>query len=163
MTRNGKAKLIDDMTDEELSEMLYSNPRALINQVRNEERTAAATERSQSEFWSRFYGHYPQFKEDRAIVEGVLQRDFERLRNTPVDAAMEQIAELVQQEIEATQRRWHGQKEYNIIRGGPGIPADQANVAPPAGESVTGLLKRRRQNRRDAAQGFVGRRVDAQS
>lgn len=155
-----RTKTIDEMSDDELDNLLYSNPRGLINQVRAEERAAGAVERGQSEFWSRFYGRFPNLKPDRGIVEVVLQQNFERLKNTPADDAMETVAELAQQEIEATQRRWARQREYGVMRGGPGIPADQVNVAPEGEASLSSIIKTRKNQRREAASGFM-RTADA--
>ena len=138
-------KTIDEMTDEELGDLMYSKPRELINRIRADERAAF----DRSRFWDQFDSKFPNLKPDRSLVLGVLQQNIVRLGNVPVDDAIEQLADLAQKEIDATQRRWSRQREYGVMRGGPGIPPDQVNMAPPGEVSLSSLIKERRNARRE--------------
>jgi hypothetical protein len=141
-------KTIDEMTDEELEGKLYGNPRELINQIRAEERAAASVQTGTQNFWNRFYDRYPHLRDDHVMIDQVMRTNFDRLKNVHVDQAMDQIATLAEQHIEATVRRWNGSREHRVMVGGPAHGEPPRSAPAPQG-SMGDLIRSRRQARRE--------------
>ena len=144
-------KRIDDMTDDELNETLFRNPRQLINSIRSEERAVARQEQGTREFYQTFFRRYPTLRADKGYVDTVLNQHYEKVKDMSVDEAIDMIAEMAQEAIKADERRRHRNREYGLMRGGPGLDKDEAPVPPPEGTASLGSVIRANNERRRAA------------
>ena len=147
-------KRIDDMTDDELNETLFRNPRQLINSIRSEERAVARQEQGTREFYQTLFRRHSTLRADKGYVDAVLNKHYEGIKDMPVDEAIDRIAELAQEAIAADERRRYRNREYEVMRGGPGhsgIESDAVPLPPPEGTSSLGSVIRANNERRRAA------------
>jgi hypothetical protein len=139
---------------------LFANPKAAVNKmmdmagqkVEARLRQEYQRDRGVSEFWSEFYRQNPDLREDKDLVEIVLDKNLPELMNTPVEKAYGRLADLTRERI----------MRYVGSAGGARAKARAEGASPPSKssegkpkeeeiKSLSDILRERRRRRRGQA------------
>jgi hypothetical protein len=143
-------------TTEDLSQLLFTEPKKALQQLRQEVRQEVEASLTQKynqdqntqKFWTQFDTKYPDLAGDRDIVETILNKNLDTLANVPVEDAMEKLAELTRDRIS---RYTKAPRKRPFAEGAssptpPRQPAE--DEAPP---SLSDIVRRRRAARQNRA------------
>lgn len=91
----------------ELNELLFSNPAEAIRRISQsvredvwrETQQRLATERSQADFWSQFYGANPELRKYETLVHATLSDNWSTVSNLSVSQGASKLAELTKRNI----------------------------------------------------------------
>jgi hypothetical protein len=148
-------------SSEELSQLLFNDPKAAIAKIREEVGQEIETkltrkytsDQNTQKFWNAFDDKFPDLKGDRDLVEMTMNANLSTLANIPVEDAMDRIAELTRNRIARyTKSRPKGPRPFAEGASPPMPPRQQEEEEKPP--SLSDIVRRRRaakQNRASVA------------
>lgn len=136
---------------EPIDQLLFTEPKKAVERLRAEIRrevegslTAKYTQdQNTQKFWTQFDGKFPDLKDERDIVETILNKNLDTLANVPVEDAMDKLAELTRARLSRyTKTRPRGSRAFAEGASSPAPPRQEAeDEAPP---SLSEIVRRRR-------------------
>jgi hypothetical protein len=142
---------------EPIEQLLFTEPKRAVaklrEQVRQEIEQSLTQKYTQDQntqkFWTAFDTKYPDLKDDRDIVEVLLNKNLDTLANVPVEDAMEKLAELTRTRISRYTKAPPRKRPFAEGAASPTPPRQAAeDEAPP---SLSDIVRRRRAARQNRA------------
>lgn len=154
-------------TPDDFDDQFWTNPRQAVQSLLAEERQKIEQDleekyrktEAQKEFWSDFYGKYPELKGDSDIVEMILNKNYSELSQMEVGPAMDELAKRAAHRIGKQLKDRGGSGRSGNDRTDTEPAAAPAGKQPkssegdddaPAGTTLSAVLKQRRQKRQQA-------------
>lgn len=137
--------------------LLFTDPKGAIQKLREEIKAEVTGEiktqqnniEMEKQFWTMFYGDYPELKEDDFVVKAILQRDFQKLQNLTNDEAMKKIAAESKKVLLRNRETKTGDGSGVVLEGSGGVrkQVKEEPAVKPEAVSITSLLRERRNAR----------------
>ena len=141
---------------------LFQDPKGFLSdfakQIKEELRSEYTQTTLQREFWTQFYEAHADLKKHDFYVKSVLDRDFDKVAKLKTPEAIQKLGETVKAELLALSGgKSNPAPQKPATEGGTErLPAEskpESEHSPtPAGDTLTGLIKARREARRRGAQ-----------
>lgn len=102
-------------TTKKVSDLLFEDPDAAVEQIKNDFREEQAQreqqQRAQAESWDKFFKQFPDLKEEKELVDFVMQRNLNELSKLHADQAIAQLGEKTREVIGRYKSKPSGGKE----------------------------------------------------
>lgn len=145
--------------------LIFTNPKEAVEKIKEQSRKEITRElrgdyqreQSTTRFWNDFYKENDDLTEDRDIVEMELNKNFAKLADMPVPDAIAELADLTRKRImKYSNNRGVKRKRTRAVTSGASNssrPEQGARPAQPKVQTLSGLIKGRREKRRAAMNG----------
>lgn len=136
---------------EPIEQLLFTEPKRAVEKLRQQVRAeieASLTQKynqdqNTQKFWTQFDTQYPDLKDERDIVEGILNKNLDALANVPVEEAMDKLAELTRARLSRYKTsRPRGSRPFAEGASSPTPPRQPTEDENPP--SLSDIVRRRR-------------------
>jgi hypothetical protein len=142
--------------------LLFSDPKKaaqlIKEQAKEEIRAEMGQTNAQTQFWTDFYGAFPELKQDELVVKAIMGRDFADLKPLKVADAIQKLGEstqkyLLDRGVKREPVKKGDKTEGGTESGSKGTKKDDVSKDSPNAGGLTAVLKERQAARRAARTG----------
>lgn len=138
------------MPEKSYEDLLFEDPAAAVEQLKQELRNEYTVEQNRQRFWTEFYRENPDLREHDDIVRLTMSKNLADLAQKPVPDAAKEIAELSRKRL----AELRGGEEYEApapqaFEGGPDHGSPFTEPRRKRGSTLGDLINARKEMRRE--------------